>query len=71
MQIFALNHMTIPSVTMKDVGEVARSFGVKLRNELEQSLFDVQAVLIRKQSILGQFTSLNRNIGARGLTKFR
>ena len=41
-----LNHMTVPSLTMKNVGDLARSLGmggIELRNDLEQPLFDGQA----------------------------
>ena len=45
MLTFALNHMTVPSLTMKNVGDLARSLGmsgIELRNDLAQRLFDGQ-----------------------------
>ena len=42
---FALNHMTVPSLTMKNLGDLARSLGmsgIELRNDLAQRLFDGQ-----------------------------
>ncbi|MFT5064953.1 MAG: 2-keto-myo-inositol isomerase [Reinekea sp.] len=46
MLTFALNHMTVPSLSMKNVGDLARSLGmggIELRNDLGQPLFDGQA----------------------------
>ncbi|MFT5865463.1 MAG: 2-keto-myo-inositol isomerase [Gammaproteobacteria bacterium] len=46
MLTFALNHMTVPSLTMKQVCDLARALGmgsIELRNDLEQALFDGQA----------------------------
>lgn len=45
MLTFALNHMTVPSLTMAQLGALARSLGlgcVELRNDLDQALFDGQ-----------------------------
>lgn len=46
MLTFALNHMTVPSLTMTQLGDMARSLGmvgVELRNDLDRPLFDGDA----------------------------